>query len=77
MLADIVFRDRPWELLTLDGHTHAVTAAAFFPNGRSIATTGNDGTVRIGIWEAASPEQVLAWQNEAQTKGRPASRTPD
>jgi WD40 repeat protein len=63
------------ELLTLEGHTQAVTAAAFLPNGRSIATTGNDGTVKI--WEAASPEQVLAWQNEAQTKGRPASLTPD
>jgi len=50
------------ELLTLRGHTDVIDCVAFSPNGQRIATGSRDRTVKI--WEAASPEQVTAWQKE-------------
>jgi WD40 repeat protein len=50
------------ELLTLRGHTDVIDCVAFSPNGLRIATGSRDRTVKI--WEAASPQQVTAWQNE-------------
>jgi WD40 repeat protein len=35
------------EITTLTGHTDTVTSVAFSPNGKTLATGGSDGTVRV------------------------------
>ena len=50
------------ELLTLKSHTDVIDCVAFSPNGRRIATGSRDRTVKI--WEAATPQQVTAWNTE-------------
>jgi WD40 repeat protein/serine/threonine protein kinase len=42
---------------TLVGHTDLVTCVAFSPNGRRIATTSNDRTVKL--WDAETGQEVL------------------
>ena len=50
MLWDLTDRDRPRRLgQPLTGHTDAVLAVAFAPDGRTLATGGADGTVSCGI----------------------------
>ena len=46
------------QALTLEGHDHAVIDVAWSPDGRSVATTGVDGSVRI--FEASTGRQRLA-----------------
>src|SRR5215211_9038969 len=42
-----------WKLKrTLRGHTGAVYSAAFFPGGERVATSGDDGMVRV--WDVAT-----------------------
>jgi WD40 repeat protein len=48
---------------SLKGHTDVIDCVAFSPDGQRIATSGRDRTVKI--WEAATPQQVTAWQNES------------
>ncbi len=45
----------------LVGHSGAVTAVAFSPNGHHAATGGGDGTVRL--WNTASTEPLTAFAN--------------
>ena len=50
------------ELKTLRGHLSTVVSAAFSPDGQRIVTGSEDQTAKV--WDAASPNQVAAWQAE-------------
>ncbi|TMW56043.1 hypothetical protein Poli38472_008691 [Pythium oligandrum] len=55
--------DHPWLRHILKGHKYGITAAAYSPNGRFIATSSTDRTVRIYLREAltdpkARPQQI-------------------
>ena len=44
-------------VLTLVGHTDAVPCVAFSPDGRRIATTSSDRTVKL--WDSETGQEVL------------------
>ena len=46
------------ELLTLAGHTGAVAAVAFSPDGKRIATGSYDRTAKV--WDAETGKELLA-----------------
>ena len=47
--------------LTLKGHTDSLSALAFTPNGRTLASGGDDGTIRL--WEASTGTEILNLQS--------------
>ncbi len=52
------------ELLALRGHTGPISSVLFSADGRRIATVSED---QVKLWEAASADQVAAWQTDEQT----------
>jgi hypothetical protein len=50
------------ELLTLRGHSSAVTSVAFSSDGLRVVTGSWDQTARV--WVAATPKQVTAWMSQ-------------
>ncbi len=53
------------ELRTLRGHSSRIESVAFSPDGQRIVTGSGDMTAKV--WEAATPEQVAAWENEERS----------
>ena len=58
------------ELHKLEGHTAEIFSVAVSPDGRRIATGSRDRTLKI--WEAALPQQVVAWHDEENSEAPPS-----
>jgi WD40 repeat protein len=74
LLADCPKPLRQWEwqyvnrlchtdLLTLRGHASGIRAACFSPDGRRLASAGDDGTVKV--WDAATGRELLSLTRHA------------
>jgi hypothetical protein len=55
------------QLVRLTGHQNSVQYAVFAPNGRTVASTSRDGTIRL--WEVATGKEVLQFGEKPQASG--------
>ncbi|MCI0339693.1 MAG: WD40 repeat domain-containing protein [Planctomycetales bacterium] len=62
-------------LLSLEGHAGAITAVAFSPDGRRLATVSRDRTARV--WDLATGARVLTLKEGQLTDLRDVAFSPD
>ena len=48
------------ELALLTGHTRSVSSVSFAPDGKTLASGGRDGTIRL--WDVESKRQTAVWE---------------
>ncbi|GLD94149.1 hypothetical protein PINS_up002760 [Pythium insidiosum] len=78
---EIIRDDHPMLLHVLKGHKYGITSAAYSPNGRFIATSSTDRTVRIYMRDAlgdakAKPQQItLEYDHVSALSFSPDGRT--
>ena len=64
------------ERLHLLGHTGGVPGVEFSPDGRTIASTGKDGVIRI--WDSRTGKLLQAWEGQGQhLEGQTVCFSPD
>jgi len=64
------------ERLRLTGHNGGASAVEFSPNGRTIASTGKDGMIRI--WDSLTGKLLRAWEGQGQhLEGQTVCFSPD
>src|SRR5262249_12421195 len=52
--------------MVLKGHTGRIVAIAFFPDGKTLVTVGNDGIVKL--WDLASGKELASLKVAAQVQ---------
>jgi WD40 repeat protein len=54
------------ERLVLQGHTGAVTAVAFCPDGKTFASGSRDGTVKL--WDLATGQELITLEHSGEVR---------